>query len=128
MCVCVCVRVCVFERLLIYNTLRPCLFGVAPKNFVFNKMPPLLFACGFWGGHFIVLFFFFAQNFGTFGELKCLGVEILEAICVYVCVCVCVDATHLHKMLLKHLCPTAVSGTLQIILINVAIVNQTGRN
>lgn len=58
MCVCVCVRVCVFERLLIYNTLRPCLFGVAPKNFVFNKMPPLLFACGFWGGHFIVLFFF----------------------------------------------------------------------
>lgn len=44
------------------------------------------------------------------------------------CVCVCVDATHLHKMLLKHLCPTAVSGTLQIILINVAIVNQTGRN
>jgi len=39
---------------------------------------------------------------------------------------VCVDATHLHKMLLKHLCPSAVSGTLEIILINVAIVNQTG--
>jgi len=37
-----------------------------------------------------------------------------------------VDATHLHKMLLKHLCPSAVSGTLEIILINVAIVNQTG--